>query len=226
MLQDRRHPLIGQVVLLQAPAAGGASGIPQQFEVTEIRGLTAVLAPLDGEKCPVLRPGVPVVVNFGAVEERRQLDGFVVEGPWDGDVVLVRLPKLPERRAHPRYEEDLEVEVQLLDEGPRSASVFPGRAVDVSAGGLRTHLRKFLTAKQRAFVAIKVPEGQPVIAVAEVVADGLRLKDGGFEARFKFTTMADDERGRLLRHLNGPVTPERAPLPGDNYHLEVFSARD
>jgi hypothetical protein len=216
--------LIGQVVLLQAPASGGASGVPQQFEVSDIRGLTAVLAPVGDEKAPVLRPGVPAVVNFGAPGDKRQLEGIVLEGPWDGDVVLVRLPKLPERRSHPRYEQDLPIDVQLLDEGPQEASVLEGIAVDASAGGLRVHLRKFLPAKQRAFVTITLPEGQPVVSVAEVVADAFRLDDGGFEARFRFTTFADEERGRLLRHLSGGAPPERAPLPKDTYHLEVFSA--
>src|SRR3954469_25966110 len=99
-MPDRRHPLIGQVVALQAPMVGGAPGGPRQFEVVEIRGLTAVLAPIGDEPAPVLRPGIPAVVSFGSADDRRHLDGIILEGPWDGDTVLVRLPKLPERRAH------------------------------------------------------------------------------------------------------------------------------
>ena len=223
-MQDRRHPLIGQVIVLQAPTIAGGAGAPQQFEVTEIRGLTAVLSPVGDVPAPVLRPGVPAVVSFGPDGDRRHLDGIVLEGPWDGDVVLVRLPKLPERRAHPRYEERLSVEIQLIDESPRPSTPLAGKAMDVSAGGLRALVRKFLAAKQRAFVSIEVPDGQPVIGVAEVVSDAVRAHEGGFEVRFKFTTMADEERGRMLRHLSGGMGPtERPPLPSDNHHLEAFS---
>jgi hypothetical protein len=224
-MQDRRHPLIGQVIVLQAPTLAGGTGSPQQFEVTEIRGLTAVLSPVGDVPAPVLRPGVPAVVSFGPEDDRRHLDGIVLEGPWDGDVVLVRLPKLPERRAHPRYEEHLGVEIQLIEDAPRPTTPLAGKAMDVSAGGLRALVRKFLPAKQRAFVSIEVPEGQPVIGVAEVISDAIRAQEGGFEVRFKFTTMADEERGRMLRHLSGGMpTTERAPLPPDNYHLEAFPA--
>jgi hypothetical protein len=173
----------------------------------------------------VLRPGVPAVVSFGPEGDRRHLDGIVLEGPWDGDVVLVRLPKLPERRAHPRYEERLGVEVQLIDDTPRATTPLAGKALDVSAGGLRVLMRKFLPAKQRAFVSIEVPEGQPVIGVAEIVSDAIRAQEGGFEVRFKFTTMADEERGRMLRYLSGGMGPtERPPLPTDTHHLEAFSS--
>jgi hypothetical protein len=214
MFEDDRQPLVGQQVLLQGPLLDRGGRLPERYVVTELRGLIAVLSPAEGESSPVFRPGVPVVVTFGYPEFPRLLEGVTVESAWDPGMLCVRLPKLPEQRAHARYHESLGVEVQMIGDGAATSDPFPADALDISAGGIRLRAAVTMDNKQRCFITMGLPEGQPVIAIGELVADSIRSEDNRFESRFRFTTVSEDDRGRLVAYLTKGTTGQpRIPLP-------------
>jgi hypothetical protein len=187
--------------LLQAPRLE-ADALPEWFVVREMRGLTAVLHPSKREATPVLRPGTPVVVTFGWPDFVRRLEGLILEGPWDGDVILVRLPKLPEQRAHRRYDESLQVELQVIKEGREVSPPVEGTALDVSAGGIRLVSEVQIEEGSHCFVTVHLPEGMPAVLIGEAVADSSPSDEAeGLETRFRFTTVSEDDRGRLVRQL-------------------------
>ena len=203
-LDDRLTPLIGKVVTLHAPLMGGPPRPAPQLEITHFRGIYGVLTPVDGEKVE-LRPGVPVVVKFAADAPFDRLECVVAEPPADSVELLLRFPKLPERRLQSRHYENFDVTLQLVDE--TFAREISGMAVDVSAGGLRMRCDEQMSQGDRAFISIALPNELPVLAIAEVVADARDVGNNGWEVRMRFCTMADDEKGRLIRYIAGGVIP-------------------
>ncbi|MGH2687097.1 MAG: PilZ domain-containing protein [Actinomycetota bacterium] len=203
-LDDRLAPLIGKVVTLHVPLMGGPPRPLPALEITQFRGIYGVLTPVDGEKVE-LRPGVPGVVRVKPGDPVDRLECVVAEQPSDSIDLVLRFPKLPERRTQSRYYENFEVTVQLVDE--TFAREIPGMAVDVSAGGLRMRCDEQLSAGDRVFLSIGIPGDLPALAIAEVVADARDVGNGGWEVRVRFCTMADDEKGRLIRHVTGGIIP-------------------
>ena len=203
-LDDRLAPLIGKVVTLHAPLLGGPPHPPPKLEITQFRGIYGVMRPVDGE--PVeLRPGVPVVIKFAPGDPIDRLECVVAEPPAESDEVILRFPKLPERRTQSRHYENFDVTVQLVDEA--FAREIQGMAVDVSAGGLRMRCDEALRAGEHLFISIAIPGDIPALGIAEVVADARDVGNGGWEVRMRFCTMADDEKGRLIRYIAGGVIP-------------------
>jgi len=203
-LDDRLAPLIGKVVTLHAPLMGGPPSPARQLEITAFRGIYGVLTPVDGEKVE-LRPGVPVVIKFGPGDPVDRLECVVSDPPAESIELVLRFPKLPERRTQSRHYENFEVTVQLVDE--TFAREIQGMAVDVSAGGLRMRCDEQLSEGERVFLSISIPGELPALAIAEVVADARDAGNGGWEVRMRFCTMADDEKGRLIRYIAGGVIP-------------------
>jgi hypothetical protein len=204
-LDDRLAPLVGKVVTLHAPLLGGDPRPAPRLEITDFRGIYGVLVPVDGE--PVgLRPGLPVIIDFDPGDPVDRLECVVAEPPAESDDLLLRFPKLPERRTQSRHYENFEVSIQLIDE--TFAREIHGMAVDVSAGGLRMRCDEPLRAGERLFISIAIPgDREPAVAIAEVVADSRDVGHGGWEVRMRFCTIADDERGRLIRYIAGGVIP-------------------
>lgn len=203
-LDDRLAPLVGKVVVLHAPLMGGPPRPAPKLEIVGFRGIYGVLAPVDGT--PVeLRPGVPVVIDFAPGDPVDRLECIVAEPPAESSDMLLRFPKLPERRTQSRHYENFEVKFQLIDE--TFAREINGMAVDVSAGGLRARCDEQLREGERVFISITIPGDEPALAIAEVVADSRDVGHGGWEVRMRFCTMADDEKGRLIRYIAGGVIP-------------------
>lgn len=203
-LDDRLAPLIGKVVTLRAPLMGGPPQPAPRLEITGFRGIYGVLQAVDGDT-PELRPGVPVIIDFTPGDPVDRLECVVAEPPAESTDLLLRFPKLPERRTQSRHFENFEVTVQLIDE--TFAREIQGMAVDVSAGGLRMRCNEQLRANERVFISIAIPNGEAALAIAEVVADARDAGNGGWEVRMRFCTIADEERGRLIRYIAGGVIP-------------------
>ena len=199
-MDDGRQPLIGHLVTLQTPSLGTEPSTPLRFEVAKMFGLTCALVPLE-TGTPVPPAGAPVVVWFEGVEYERRLDAVVLDGSPPPGGVLVRLPKLPERREHERHYEKLRVSVQPIGQSIDETRNLVGLAMDLSVGGVRIWLRETLTGHQPAFLVIGLPDQPPVMAIGESVAESCPAEDGWHEVRFQFTTISEEERGRLFRYL-------------------------
>jgi hypothetical protein len=203
-LDDRLASLIGRVVTVHAPLLGGPPRPAPSMEIVEFRGIYGSLREVDGERVE-LRPGVPVVLRFGEFGPVDRLECVVAEPPADAAVLVLRFPKLPERRTQSRHYENFDVTIQLVDEA--FAREIAGMAVDVSAGGMRMRCEEPLGKGERVFVTIAIPGDLPALAIGEVVADSRDVGNGGWEVRMRFCTMADDEKGRLIRYVAGGVIP-------------------
>ena len=200
-MDDERQPLVGQIIELQTPMLGPSAGGGIRFEIVEMYGLTALMKPV-APSTPLPRAGMPVLVWFDKSEQLRRLEAIVVDGSPPPGCVLVRLPKLPERRQHLRHEEKLRVSVQPIGESADESANLPGVAIDLSVGGCRVRVQEPVPGKQECFLVIGVPDQPPVLGIAESVAESRVVEDGWHEVRFQFTTIADEERGRLLRYLS------------------------
>ena len=200
-MDDERQPLIGQIVELQTPALGPGTAGPFRFEIMQLYALTALMRPVD-PSAPLPRASMPVIVWFDKAEQLRRLEAIVVDGSPPAGHILVRLPKLPERREHARHEEKLRVSVQLLGESADDTRNVPAVAMDLSIGGLRVRTQEQIPGKQDCFLVVGIPDQPPILTIGESVADGRRVEDGWFEIRFHFKTIADEEKGRLLRYLS------------------------
>lgn len=195
---DYRRFQEGQVVTVQPPPAGGAAVAPEEFRVVEVRIAQAVLQPVN--RLPWALPaGVPVIARFWAGGRDRTVEALVVQARPDGSV-LVRLPELPDRRTQRRLDVELVVDVEAVE---ATAPTAPAtcRSLDLSGGGVRLLTRTPMRRGTLAFVCVHLPdEVEPVVALAGVLADSVAMGDG-YETRLAFSTIADDQRGRLLLFL-------------------------
>jgi hypothetical protein len=199
-VDDERQPLIGQIVELQTPLLGPNTSPTLRFEIVEMYGLTALMRPVD-PATPLPRAGMPLLVWFDQAEQLRRLEAIIIDGSPPPGCVLVRLPKLPERRQHLRHSEKLRVSVQPIGDNAGEAWNLPAVAVDLSVGGARVWVKEPVPGKQECFLVIGIPDQPPTLAIAESVAESRPVEDGWHEVRFQFTTIADEERGRLTRYL-------------------------
>lgn len=189
---DARWPKVGQAVLVDAPPVVGWPREAQRLEVTDLRGLVVSLAP--PPSLPALPRSSPVAVSVPVGGTWHRLEGWVVATGAGG--LQVRLVPPPDRRQHRRHTSELDVELEVLGPPGAPSRIVAGRTLDVSAGGLRARTAEPVPSEARAFVAIALPEGPPVLALGEVL--GLH----GDEVHLRFTTIADEERGRLVLYLS------------------------
>jgi hypothetical protein len=207
-LDDRLAPLVGQTITAHAPLMGGPPRPIPRLRITEFRGIYGVLEPVAGDvELPEFRPGVPIIIEFDPGQPLDRLECVVAEPPAVATepMLLLRFPRLPERRKQARHYENFPVIVQPVDEA--FGHEIDAMAVDISAGGLRMRCDEPLRVGQRIFVTMRIPNDLPAIAIAEVVADPRDVGHGGWEIRMRFATIADEERGRLIRYVAGGVIP-------------------
>jgi hypothetical protein len=194
--QDARWPRAGQEVLVDAPPIAGWPREPQRCAVVEMRGVNAHLTTPEG--LPALPRGSPVAVSVPVGDGWHRLEGWVAA---TGPELVVRLTPPPDRRQHRRHAVDLPAEVELLGPPGTPSTIVAGRAVDVSAGGARVRVAEPIPTGSRAFVAISLPDGPPVLALAEALALH------GDEVHLRFTTISDDQRGRLVLYMSALRQP-------------------
>lgn len=194
---DARWPRPGQEVLVDAPPVTGWPREPQRCTVTEMRGVNAILAA--PQSLPALPVGSPVALNVPVGGGWHRLEGWVVGAR---PALAVRLTPPPDRRQHRRHSVDLEAELEVLGPPGAPTTVVAARALDISAGGARVRVAEPVPDGARAFVAISLPGGPPVLALAEVL--GLH----GDEAHLRFTTISDEQRGRLVLYMSSTRPPD------------------
>lgn len=188
---DARWPRVGQEVLVDAPPIAGWPREPQRCRVTEMRGVNAHLVVPEG--LPALPRGSPVAVSVPVADGWYRLEGWVV---GTGAEPVVRLTPPPDRRQHRRHSVDLDVELEVLGPPGAPSTIVAARALDVSAGGVRVRVAEPIPTGARAFVVIRLPGGPPVLAIAEALALH------GDEVHLRFTTISDDQRGRLVLYMS------------------------
>jgi hypothetical protein len=204
-MADRRTIFAGQPVTLEVPAAVRALLPISQFTITEIdeKGVHVEAADAFPPSLPV---GTPVVV--WAIRDQRPLEGLIVENLAPTKLIL-SLEALPERRQLARAELAVDGELQLTDE----PGAFPIRftTIDVSAGGLGLKLFSKLSRGERAFITLDFVD-EPVLAIGEILECLVPVSGSYFEARIRFTSIAEGHRKRLERLLSKVSEPLDAAL--------------
>ena len=109
-----------------------------------------------------------------------------------------------ERRRHPRFSVDLPVEYWQIDKS-RSR---PGRAIDVSEGGVLLRLPESLAVGQNLGLILFIDSGPDLDAVeafaqVQVVWEDLGLgKQGNYQVGVKFIDISSKEMDKLKSFLN------------------------
>lgn len=192
-MADQRTLVAGQVVSVDVPGAVRSLLPVSHFNVTAVDGEGAHLH-ADGAFGDSLPAGTPVVVS--ASGSHWPLEGLIVRVDAPHDIVIM-LEALPERRLFARAELAVEGELQLIDH-PGS---FPSRftTVDISEGGVCFRLTAQVHRGDRGFVTLELG-GSPVFAIGEILE--CVTVNLYFEARLRFTSIAEVHRQRLARMVS------------------------
>lgn len=192
-MADQRTLVTGQVVNVDVPSTVRNLLPVSNFTVsaTDQSGVHLRASSPFGDGLSV---GTPAVVS--SLHSHWPLEGLIVEVNAPNEIVVV-LEAVPERRQYERAEFALEGELQLIDH-PGS---FPSRftTVDVSAGGVCMRLTGQVQRGDRGFVSLEVG-GSPVLAVGEIL--DCHAVNMYFEARLRFTSIAEPSRDRLARMVS------------------------
>jgi PilZ domain len=189
-MADQRTLVAGQVVSVDVPSSVRSLLPVSSFTVTAV-DQAGVHLQANGAFGDGLALGTPVVVS--AVHAHWPIEGLVAQINAPSELVVV-LEAVPERRQYDRVEFAIEGELQLIDH-PGS---FPSRftTVDVSEGGVCLRLTSQVNRGDRGFVSLEVG-GSPVLAIGEIL--DCSTVNMYFEARLRFTSIAESSRQRLAR---------------------------
>jgi PilZ domain-containing protein len=204
-MADRRTIFAGQPVTLEVPSAVRALLPVAQFIITQIDD-QGVHVEADDAFPSSLPVGTPVVVFAG--RGQRPLEGLIAENLAPTKLILT-LEALPERRQQIRAELAVDGELQLTDE----PGAFPVRftTIDISEGGLALKLFSNMARGQRAFITLDFVD-EPVLAIGEILECSVPISGSYFEARIRFTSIAEGHRKRLARMLTKVSEPLDAAL--------------
>ncbi|MCU1463221.1 MAG: PilZ protein [Acidimicrobiales bacterium] len=188
------------------PASGQLALIELADDTTEDSPLTGVVVG-NGDGSVVIDLGASprpesspcdVVVSFftpealyrvtGVATERSQSPGLVDLAPTDIERV--------QRRAVPRVRAALPVALSAFDQNGDFSSVT-GETVDVGSGGCRVQTNRPFVRGVDPTVSITLPEGPPVVVLAEVLERVPTSDREGTEYRLRFLTVDDDDLVRL-----------------------------
>jgi hypothetical protein len=195
---DVRRPSVGEIAYLQVPRADGRPAVPIAVEVLDLFGHIATLRPKD-ELDAGVRAGAPAMVRLAARTDPFDVEGEVLDVQRDGSF-RVRLALPPERRQHERRHRECRLLVQAVKSASEPALQHHCSTLDISAGGLRVQIPGPLSAGDKMFTTIFLPDEPPVLAMAELI-DAVPLDGDSHEGRLRFTTISEDERGRLARFI-------------------------
>lgn len=189
-MADSRELVPGQLVSVDVPSSIRSHLLASHFTVTAVdaEGVHLQAEGAFGEDLPV---GVPVVVS--STHSHIPLEGLLVAHHAPSELIVM-MEAMPERREYPRAEFAIEGELQLIDQ-PGS---FPARftTVDVSEGGACFRLTGTVHRGDRGFVTLDFP-GSPLLAIGEIL--DCTTINMYFEARLRFTSIAEANRQRLAR---------------------------
>lgn len=165
------------------------AGLPQRIsvEVAESDPVVSVTGAVDSvigttltltvaaDAVPGFEPGVKVHASYCDHTGLCQFDSEVVQvRPGDPTALVIDAPRhitTTQRRQHVRADVELEIACALLDRGAMSFLSAPGRVQNLGGGGLMMIIapHETLTVGAKLALALPLPGGPPVMAVATIV---------------------------------------------------------
>jgi hypothetical protein len=134
-----------------------------------------------------------VVASFFATDGLYRLGATATTKPTGLVHLAVHSVDRIQRRAHDRTRRSLPVEVSTRNGAPASVQ---GETVDLAPGGVRVAMTEPLALAADQTVAITLPDGQSVVALARVLEAIEHAK--GFQYRIAFSDIEDGDRERLV----------------------------
>jgi hypothetical protein len=188
------YPASGQVALIE---------LADEADVRCLTGL--VVGNGDGSVVIDLgsspRPGespCDVVVSFFTPEALYRVSGVATERPHSPGLVDLepRDVERVQRRAVPRVRLVLPIALSAFDQNGDFSSVT-GETVDVGSGGCRVVTNRPFVRGVNPTVSLTMPEGAPVVVLAEVLERVAAAEGDRTEYRLRFLTVDDDDVLRL-----------------------------
>ena len=193
---DPRLPSPGDVVMVDLPRRAAHEPATAPLRVVSLEGSVVHLADDLGSAAPPA--GFPVIVTWKS--RSHSLFGTVI-GQSDG-ILSVRLATPPDQREFARLPSQLPARLELLD-GHQPTSILPCSVIDLSEGGMALQIGSHLTGGGMAFVAVDLPDGEPVVAVAEIIDCVFQLHENRYIVRVRFEYLSPEQSDRLREYLVG-----------------------
>jgi hypothetical protein len=188
-------PTVNQLVLVQVGEE--ETLLRSRVEIAE-PGLLTIAYPSDGMATtqPPLGSEIKLewLVPRGLGSAEGVVRAYVNIGVLALEIELSAEPVLFQRREHARAELVLELDVWPPSPGGQPVEAVSGVTLDVSGGGLRAVIPYEFEPGALVRIAVDLPDGMPVEALARVVAQ----RDEGVVA-FKFYDIVPADRERLIK---------------------------
>ena len=192
-MSDYHYLARGQAVVLDLPAPIRRDMPVRHFTLDRIEGRDALLRAAE-PVAPVMA-GVPAMLTVG---NRLSLLESVVVGAAPPDGLAVRLALSPDRRAYPRIDLELPVELEPLG-SPGEAR--RGTTSNVSVGGAVCRTERPVPEDSRAFVVLGAHGDAGVMAIARVVE--CRIQPTGlYQIRLEFSSLGGDHEDRMREWIH------------------------
>ena len=139
--------------------------------------------------------GCDVVASFFSTDGLYRLEATATKKRSGDGLVQLAVHSVDriQRRAHQRVRQTLPIELTGTD---GSVSTVHGETIDLAPGGARLTTTEPLPATADQSVAINLPDGQSVIALARILEAIEHAK--GFDYRIEFSDIGDTDRERLV----------------------------
>lgn len=189
------YPASGQLALIEL--ADESAGDTALTGVVVGNGDGSVVIDLGASPRPDTSP-CDVVVSFFTPDALYRVSGVATERPQSPGLVDLEPRDIErvQRRAVPRVKLALPVALSAFDQDGDFSSVT-GETVDVGGGGCRVLTTRQFVRGVDPTVSITMPEGPPVVVLAEVL-ERVADDDGEhIEYRLRFLTVDDDDLVRL-----------------------------
>jgi hypothetical protein len=200
-MTDYHYLARGQAVVLDLPAPVRRDMPVRHFTLDRIDGREALLRA--GQPVAPVMAGVPAMLTVG---NQLSLLESVVAGAAPPDGLAVRLAVSPDRRAYPRTDLELPVELEPLGS---QGEVRRGMTFNVSLGGAVCRTDRPLTEDSRAFCVLGSGGEDEVLAITRVVECQIE-PTGLHEIRLEFTSLAGEHEDRLTSWIRAAPTHEAA----------------